>query len=342
MYLVFSRSGLPEITMIFFSFLSFIFWFNALIDKKKAHVNAFLSGLFFILAFFTKQSMIPLIGVYIVTTVYLFFKDRVRLRPIMVGFSIPVIVFLLAYYWLFYRSNPKEWYDNYLATINIHRLRKSFLSLSYLANQFHDFIISDYWKYCGILVVSIFFTQKISSSKILFYLSAGWFFIIMLHMFIAPGKFGRFFVISVIPLIILFSYLLNFAKGKIKYLFFILFFMDILLNSFNIYKYIFLDPKYSYQTAVQELNKFISKNDLVSLPLHWIMNADFKTVNPFLITPSDIEISRFFDKYGWPKYVSIIDYQTEMYKSKAPNYYSRLSPVKKINEYIIYKVEEKR
>ncbi len=234
MYLVFSRSGLPEVTMIFFSFLSFIFWFYAIKDKKKTYINAFLSGLFFIIAFFTKQSMISLIGVYFITSIYLFFKDRVRLKKIIVGFSIPVVVLLLAYYWLFYRSNPKEWYDNYLATINIHRLRRGFFSFSYILSQIRDFISSDYWRYEGMLLLSclIFYlrlfrhytSRNDKKLFLLFIITLIWLLSVLGHMFITPGKFGRFFVISVIPLIILFSYLFNLAKEKIKYLFFFLFF----------------------------------------------------------------------------------------------------------------------
>lgn len=351
MYLVFSRSGLPEITMIFFSLLSFIFWFNCLTVNKRVFLNSLLSSLFFMIAFFTKQSMVSLIGVYFLSCIYLIIKDRKRLKIVSIGFSIPVIAILLAYFCLFYSTNSKEWYSNYLATINIHRLRKTFISFSYISNQLHVFINNDYWKYSGILVVACFvfittllkgflrsISLKLSPKNTLFFITSTWFLLIMAHMIFSPGKFGRFYVISIIPLIIMLTCLFNFIKGKIRYLFYGLFFIDIMLNCFNIYKYIILNPKFTYQAAVKELNQFVSKDDLVSLPPHWIMNASFKTINPFLIIPDDKQILNFYNTYGWPKYLAIIDYQVEMYRLKTPIYFSYLSPVKKINEYVIYKV----
>lgn len=357
LFLLYSRSGLPEITMLFFALLAFICWYYALIHQKKYEFFALLSGIFLLCTFLIKLSVISIVGAFMCSLVLCLFQlkinkkqELIRILRIGIFFSLPFIIGGILYYFFCYISNPKEWYENYLATLNIHRLKRVYFSVPYLSEQAKNLINSDYWKYSGFFVITTLFAgilnfKKVKNSlkefnkiNLLFIMSAGWFIFFCVQAYITPAKLGRFLVMGIVPMSLIIASGFYFLSTKRKIIVLSILIIAFIINGYYSVQQVIIKPKFLYQSAITKLNKIVGPNDVTMLPPHWIMNASYKSINPFLIAHTDKDLNYFFQKYGRPSIVSLIDYQVDDFKLNAPQFYSTLAPITKINEYYIYRV----
>lgn len=365
-YLIFSRSAMPEVTMLFFSLVAFIFWFKAISETNHYLRNSLFTGIFLTLAFFTKQLSVQLFAVVFVSSLlYIFFRHKKNIvRKFVLIFTIiciPFTITMVLYILLLVIPNKEIWLLNFQVTVWVNRIHKLYFTIPYLVGEMKHLIISPFWQYLPILTVGLFIyvivlLRRVKKNTLfninskegsLELLAVIWLIISLSHSFIMTSKFGRFMIPSILPMVMIFSFLFEKTNWKylthgkfhwMKYVLYGLVVAELIFNIYLSYNHIIKYPRFSSVKSANTLKNIINKGELVSLPAHWIMDAKFSTVNTFLVPIDDQSFKNFYNQYGWPKYMTIGESQTNLYREGTPILFSQLTPVKKIDDIVLYKV----
>jgi hypothetical protein len=225
--------------------------------------------------------------------------------------------------------------------------------------EFKKFITGEQWVYLpyitlGDIAVFVFILNKrdellkrIKNNNmpaILLYGLIIWVLLFFVHVIFMPGKYGRFFVLAVLPMIMIFSSVFSDRANFIflpwlKSICMFLFFLSVLYNLFLHYYLCIYLAQNTYSKAENKLHLIVGDNTLGIFPLHWILNGTLINLSIYTINRNDNEFLKYFSQYGWPHYIAIIDYQKKEIAEQMPYFFSKLIYITRIQDYYIYKVQ---
>jgi len=341
-YLAFVRSGLPEVTMVFFFLLTLICLTNTVLAKKNFFLNGLVTGVFLMLTFFTKQSSSALIGLIFLSYLIFYLKEK-RLKKYLLSFTgttIAILTSLCSYYFFVFKPNQDIWTTIYEGTIGGNHPTGSILLPINFIGQIKNFIFGPQWFYSpaltiGLIIYLFFFFKKRGLKKLKTVESLSLLFLLLFffQMVLVPNLTARFFILAIVPMTIIFASLFK------KQIFVLLIGIDIIFNIFFCYKYFVKEAKFNYLNSSKKLSQIINKKIKGRWSVLWIMNDSFNNINIFTYPRDDKTYSNYFNRYGWPKYFSMTKQEVEEYKVMTPKFFSRLEYVSKIDDQSIFKLK---
>lgn len=365
LFTLYSKTGLPEATMIFFSTCAFIAFYYSVTAKKRFFLQGITTGVFVLLAFFTKQSSLSLIGLVVITWSILFVREYLHRKVInnkflifAAGFLSITIILLTLYVAICVLPSAEKWLTNIPTIIGGNRPRKALLQIPYLLEQIKLTIFNPLWMYLHIVTVGTFSALLLVGLKlsnrlkhnrrdILVNLAALWFCLFIIYMIAIPLKAARFYLLIIIPMTILYASLFQkenwqLLKAKIGssigIILCILIVAELVINIGYNYWYFVVDPQFQVLESTSKLARYVPRNTLSNLPVHWIMNDTFRNINTFMTPITDLAIQQYYDRYGWPAFMVILNYQNDLYRQQSPKFFQMLQYVTVINGYTLYKV----
>lgn len=365
-FAIYSKTGLPEATMIMFSLCAFIAHYFALKYPEQPLQKGLVTGTFLMLAFFTKQSSVSVLGLVGVTTIVLFIREyrntgKLWNRYARYAFGVGMMTTLVLIMYLMLCVLPawEKWLTNVPGTWGGNRPRKALLQLPYLMEQIRFTTTNPLWMYLhgvtvGVAVFLVLFIHKALSIRqkvnltLLETLCATWFVILLLYLVIIPLKGARFFIPIIIPMTIMYASLFGtknrlYITGRIGktvlYFLFGIVVFELVLNIGYGCWYFVHDVQFQTLESTRKLERYVSKDTLANLPVHWIINDRFRNINTFLVPVTDQAINLYYRRYGWPEYMVILNRQIPLYQRGAPRFFKQLRFVTVINGYTLYKVK---
>jgi len=366
-FTLYSKTGLPEATMVFFSLCSFISYYYALVAEKKYFLHGVVTGLFLVLAFFTKQSSASLVGMIGLTGSVFYIREYFRTRVvynkyarIAVGIAVVWVVFIGMYVVTCVLPAYDKWLKNIPGTWGGNRPRRALLQPLYSLEQLRFTLFNPLWSYLhfvtvgtctylGMMFTRIYRWQNHRGITLLEMITVAWLLIFLGYMFVIPLKGARFFILIIIPMTLLYSYLfkkehLNFLHKRFGFIFvsmmtlFVV--IELIVNiGYNTWYFVY-QPQFQTFDSLKKLERYVPKNEKSNLPVQWIMNDTYDNINSFLVPVDDRKIDAYYSRYGWPHYMVIINRQIEMYKKNAPKFYKRLVFVTVVNGYTVYSIKQ--
>lgn len=364
-FTLYSKTGLPEATMVLFSTCAFIAYYYSLIIKKQHFFFGVITGLFMLFAFFTKQSSVTLVSLITITWILYYIRELRKTKNIgnkyiqlAIGIAIVSGVFLVLYTVICIVPTLDKWTKNIPAIIGGNHPRQALLQIPYLVEQIRLTLVSPLWTYLHIVTVGTIISllailtrlkrQNQGNRGVLENLVVAWLFIFIIYMTIIPLKGARFFILIIIPMTLLYVSLfkkeqLLFFKRKVGMVFVaLLMILPILELAINVgynYWYFVKDAQFQVLESTKKLAQYVPRDRLGNLPVHWIMNDTFRDINTFLVPVSDRDIQNYYDQYGWPEFMVILNQQIGLYQTQSPLFFKQLRYVTVINGYTLYKVK---
>jgi len=313
--------AIPEITTVLFSFLGFASWYFTLRKYPQINLKASLAAaLFLVLAFFTKSNGIFMIGTYLISLSFTVLKYRKipMLKHILIIF-VPFVVFLVLYKlsrYYFLTLYPKEFLLAYAELIG----KWSTLPEMNWSNMdyWHSQLIltvqggeAGIWKFipdlaiCGglsvfILVKKILFRKQISLLELhtlaFVIASLAWFTFI-------PYKPARFFVIALVPLILL---QVTVTKNYPQLGFFLAI-VSVVLNGVLGFKFIYTHQTFEDVAVSNYLSENVGSGVVGGGGLDTFgLNSSYKFINTYFVSWGDADLVNYFNSYRWPDYFIVI------------------------------------
>lgn len=341
-YLAFAKSGLPEVAMIFFSLLTFICLTETIRARKNFFFNGLVTGVFLMLTFFTKQSSSALVGLVFLSYLIFYLKEK-GLKKYFFSFAgtmTAMLITLTSYYFFVFKPNQDIWLTIYNGTIGSNRPHWSFLQPNNLINHLKNLFFGVQWFYLPSLTVGLIFylyffikKKRFKKLNLIESISLLFLFLFFSQMILVPDITARFFILAIIPMMIIFSTLSQ------KRFFSVLLVIDIVANLFFSYKYFVKEAKFKYLNSSKKLIKIVDKKIIGRWSVLWIMNNDLKNINVFTYPRDDKTYEDYFNKYGWPKYFSMTRQELKEYKLMTPKFFSRLEYFTQIDDQLIFKLK---
>ena len=349
-YLAFSRSGLPEVTMIFFSLLTFICLTNTIQARKNFFLNGLITGVFLMLTFFAKQSSSALIGLVFLSYLIFYLKEK-KFKKYLLSFSgtlTAILVSLISYYFFVFKPNQDIWTTIYKGTIGSNYPHRSILLPVNLISQIKNFILGPQWFYLptltiGLIVYLLFLFKKRSIKKLKTVEIISFTFILIFYfqMVLIPNLTARFFILAILPMTVVCATLFqkNFLRKKFQGLLIILVTAEIIINILFCNKYFVKEAKFNYLDSAKKLARIVDRKIKGRWSVLWIMNDNFNNINVFTYPRDDKTYFNYFQRYGWPKYFSMTKQEVEEYKTMTPKFFFLLEYVTKIDDQLIFRLK---